>query len=142
MSYDWLKVVHILALVAWMAGLFYLPRLMVYHADKSVGGEMDETFKTMERRLLGAIMRPALLATLLSGFGLMGLGQIGFSTPWLALKLFGVIGMVGFHGLLERHVAQFRRGQRGHTSRYYRVINEVPTVLLIWIVIFVVIKPF
>jgi protoporphyrinogen IX oxidase len=142
MSYEWVKVVHLLAVIAWMAGLFYLPRLMVYHAEKAVGSDADETFKTMERRLLSVIMRPAMLVALVSGFGLAGVGQIALGTPWLGWKLAGVLGMILYHGLLERHVGQFRRGERVNTSRYFRIINEIPTVLLIWIVIFVVVKPF
>ncbi len=142
MSYEWVKVVHLLAVIAWMAGVFYLPRLMVYHADAEVGSDKDATFKMMERRLLAAIMRPALVVAVLSGFALAGVMHVGFTTVWLAAKLAGVVGMVLFHGLLERHVGAFARGDRGRGNRYFRIINEIPTVLLIWIVIWVVVKPF
>lgn len=142
MIYLWVKVVHILALISWMAGLFYLPRLFVYHADKVVGGEADETFRVMERRLLKAIMRPAALVVLLSGLWLLHVLALSLAEPWLMIKLLAVAVMFGFHGLLERHVAGFARGERRSSSRYFRVINEVPTLLLIVIVVCVVIRPF
>jgi protoporphyrinogen IX oxidase len=140
--YLWLKVIHILAVISWMAGLFYLPRLFVYHADKPVGGESDQTFLVMERRLLKAIMRPALVVVLLSGLGLWHVLALSLSEPWLAVKLVAVAAMVGFHGLLERHVREFREGLRLKPSRYFRIINEIPTLLLIVIVIAVVVRPF
>jgi protoporphyrinogen IX oxidase len=141
-TYAWVKVIHILAMTAWMAGLFYLPRLFVYHAGKPAGSDGDETFKVMERRLLKAIMRPAMIVTLISGLGLAHLVGAAWGDTWLWLKLAGVLGMAGFHGLLESHVSQFRRGENAKDGRYFRMINEVPTVLLIWIVIAVVVKPF
>ncbi len=142
MSYEWVKVVHILAVVAWMAGLFYLPRLFVYHADAAPNTEMSETFKIMERRLMSAIMRPAAVVTLLSGLGFLHLGVVRLGEPWLLGKLAGVVGMFLFHGLLEQHFRVFARGGQAKSGRYYRLINEIPTVLLIWIVIFVVVRPF
>lgn len=140
--YLWLKVIHILAVISWMAGLFYLPRLFVYHADKPVGSETDQTFLVMERRLLKAIMRPALVVVLLSGAGLWHVLALSLAEPWFALKVAAVVLMVAFHGLLERHAGEFKRGLRTRTSRYFRIINEIPTVLLIGIVIFVVVRPF
>lgn len=141
MIYLWIKVVHILAVISWMAGLFYLPRLFVYHADAPLGGEGDATFKVMERRLLKAIMRPAAVVVLLSGLALLHVLALPISEPWVALKLMAVVLMFGFHGLLERHASEFRLGQRRRTSRYFRIINEIPTVLLVAIVIFVVVRP-
>lgn len=140
--YLWLKVIHILAVISWMAGLFYLPRLFVYHADKSAGGEADQTFLVMERRLLKAIMRPALVVVLISGLGLWHVLALSLSEAWLAIKVAAVVGMVGFHGLLERHAREFRDGLRVKSSRYFRIINEAPTLLLIVIVIAVVLRPF
>jgi protoporphyrinogen IX oxidase len=142
MSYEWVKVVHILAMISWMAGLFYLPRLFVYHTDEVVGSPADGTFKIMERRLLSAIMRPAAVVTLLSGLLLVHVGGYGFGERWLMAKLVGVVCLFGYHGLLESHVAKFAQGERGRTGRYFRIINEIPTVLLTWIVIWVVVKPF
>lgn len=140
--YLWLKVIHILAVISWMAGLFYLPRLFVYHADKGAGGEADQTFLVMERRLLKAIMRPALVVVLISGLGLWHVLALSLSEAWLAIKVAAVVGMVGFHGLLERHAREFRDGLRVKSSRYFRIINEAPTLLLIVIVIAVVVRPF
>jgi protoporphyrinogen IX oxidase len=142
MIYLWLKVVHILAVIAWMAGLFYLPRLFVYHTRQVVGSDADSLFKLMERRLMKAIMRPAGFVALLSGVATAYAAGYGLGDKWLLLKLLGVIGLCFYHGLLESQLAAFARGERLKSERYFRLINEVPTLLLIWIVIFVVVKPF
>jgi putative membrane protein len=143
-SYLWIKAVHILAVISWMAGLFYLPRLFVYHAEKGVGSpELSDTFKIMERRLLKAIMRPAGAVAVLTGLWLIHAGSWYGPLPvWLWMKLAAVIGMLAFHGALERHAGRFRDGVETSSGRYFRILNEVPTVLLIAIVIFVVLKPF
>jgi protoporphyrinogen IX oxidase len=138
----WIKVVHLLAVFAWMAGLFYLPRLFVYHVGCKPASDSDATFKVMERRLLAAIMRPAGLVTLVSGFGLAVASGYSVMEGWLVLKLVAVLGMVIFHGMLERYAKLFAQGWRGRGARYFRIINEVPTVLLVWIVICAVVKPF
>ena len=141
--YPWLKVVHILAAIAWMAGLFYLPRLMVYHAAASVGSDVSEQFKVMERRLLKAIMRPALVATWAFGVWMAGLaGWLSDGSWWLWLKSVLVLGLTGIHGALEWHCREFAADSRGRSHVYFRVLNEIPTLLLIGIVILVVIKPF
>ena len=140
--YLWIKVIHILAVISWMAGLFYLPRLYVYHADKPVGGDVDQTFLVMERRLLKAIMRPALGVVVLTGLGLLHVLALSVLEPWVAIKLLAVVLMLGFHGLLERHAREFRDGLRVKPSRYFRIINEIPTLLLIVIVIAVIVRPF
>ncbi len=140
--YLWLKAFHILAIISWMAGLFYLPRLFVYHAERRGEAVLTSTFTIMERRLLKAIMRPAALAAILSGGWLIHEG--GFYNPvplWLWLKLGCVFGMVMFHGLLEVHAGRFRDDRELSSGRYFRIINEIPTVLLIAIVVFVVLKP-
>ncbi len=139
--YEWSKVIHLLAVISWMAGLFYLPRLFVYHADKTVGGEADQTFLVMERRLLKAIMRPAAVVVLLSGVWLLHVLALPLTEPWVLLKLLAVTLMFGFHGMLERHAGEFRRGLRARTGRYFRILNEIPTVLLVVIVIAVVVRP-
>lgn len=142
-AYGWLKVLHILAVISWMAGLFYLPRLFVYHVENAAKPDLPPVFKVMERRLLKAIMRPAAVVGLLSGLVLIHLGGWDRPVPaWLWLKLLLVAGMVVFHGALEMHAARFRDGREAHSGRYFRIINEVPTLLLIGIVILVVIKPF
>jgi protoporphyrinogen IX oxidase len=140
--YDWLKVLHILAVISWMAGLLYLPRLMVYHVAAAVGSDQDATFKIMERRLLKAIMRPAAVVALLTGLGLVHVAGFGFGDIWFVIKLLALVGMFGVHGVLEKHVATFARGERGPSGRYFRILNEVPTVLMIVIVIMVIVKPF
>jgi protoporphyrinogen IX oxidase len=142
MMFLWIKALHVIAVVAWMAGLFYLPRLFVYHTRQAVGSDGDELFQMMERRLMKAIMRPAGVVTLLAGIATVSAEGLAWSTPWLSAKLLGVVGLVIYHGLLEKYLASFGRGERLKTEKFYRVINEVPTVLLIWIVIFVVVKPF
>ena len=142
-GYLWLKVVHVLAVISWMAGLFYLPRLFVYHAENMGKTELTSIFMIMERRLLKAIMRPAGLLSLVTGLWLIWAGSwLGPVPLWLWLKLLFVLGMLGFHGLLESHTARFSGDRERKSGRYFRIINEVPTLLLIGIVIFVIVKPF
>lgn len=138
----WLKVFHIVSIVAWMAGLFYLPRLFVYHRDVSPDSEASELFKTMERRLMAAIMRPAMIASLLSGVLLLIAGQVELSQIWVLGKLATVFLLLLYHGALEIYLRQFALDLRTKAARFFRVINEVPTLLLIIIVVFVVVKPF
>jgi putative membrane protein len=142
-SYLWIKVVHVLAVISWMAGLFYLPRLFVYHAENIGKADLVAVFTVMERRLLKAIMRPAALVTVLTGLWLIKAGNWFGPVPvWLWLKLLLIAGMLGFHGMLEVHAGRFRDGRETRPGRYFRIINEVPTVLLIAIVILVIVKPF
>jgi putative membrane protein len=141
--YLWLKVLHILAVISWMAGAFYLPRLFVYHAENSSLGEVGRVFKVMEVRLLRVIMRPAGLVAVASGIGLIWLGNWFGPVPvWLWVKLCGVGGLAGFHGVLEWHAKRFGRGVETGTGRYFRFLNEVPTLLLVLVVVMVVVKPF
>jgi len=141
--YLWFKAFHIIAMVAWMAGLFYLPRLFVYHADAAPGSAVSETFKVMERRLAAAIMMPAAIVTWGLGLGLAHItGQFSAPQAWFLIKLVAVLGLTGFHLLLLRHKNDFAVDRRLKPARYYRMINEVPTVLLIVIVIMAVVKPF
>jgi protoporphyrinogen IX oxidase len=140
--YEWLKVFHILAVISWMAGLLYLPRLMVYHVASVVGGPEDGTFMVMERRLLKAIMRPAAAVSLVTGVGLIHVAGYGLGDVWLVVKLLALVGMFAVHGVLEKHTKQLAAGQRVRSGYYFRVLNEVPTVLMIVIVIMVVVKPF
>ena len=138
--YLWIKAAHVMAVIAWMAGLFYLPRLFVYHVDAQIGSVQSETFKVMERRLYKAIMVPAMLASWV--FGLMLVSIIGLEGTWLWVKWVAVLGLTGFQGLLGRHVRLFAADQNCHTGRYFRIINEVPTLAMIVIVIMVIVKPF
>lgn len=129
-----------MAFAAWMAAMWYLPRLFVYHSDQAVGAEPSEMFKIMERRLLKAIGTPAMVATFL--FGLLTAHQTGaFSEGWFHLKLLLVLGIGGCHGILAKHVRLFAQDERPKSSRWYRVFNEVPTVLFIGVVILAVFRP-
>lgn len=138
--YLWLKAVHIMAVISWMAGLFYLPRLMVYHADCETGSQQSETFKVMERRLLKAIMTPAMIASWILGLA-VAYGYGYFVDGWFHAKLAVVFLLSGYHGLLARHVRIFAGDGNRHSSRYYRVINEIPTLAMVAIVVLVVLKP-
>jgi len=135
----WIKALHVLAVISWMAGMLYLPRLFVYHA--SALGEVSETFKVMERRLLKAIMTPAMIVTWLTGHYL-AYAEGFFRDGWLHAKLTLVILMSGVHGLLAARVRAFAEDRNRSSGKFYRVLNEVPTVLMIGIVILVIVKPF
>ena len=139
--YEWLKAFHIIAVIAWMAGMLYLPRLFVYHCEADVGSTQSETFKVMERRLLKAIINPAMIATWVLGLWLAYSGG-WFKAPWLHAKLVLVLLMSGVHGVLSRYVKDFAADRRRKSPKFFRILNEVPTVLMILIVILVVVKPF
>jgi putative membrane protein len=141
LGYDLVKAAHIVSLVAWMAGMLYLPRLFVYHADAAPGSGLSETFKVMERRLLKAIINPAMAATWI--FGLILAWSAGFfSAPWLHAKLLLVVLLSATHGFFSRTVRTFAEDRNVRSARFYRIVNEVPTVLLVLIVLLVVLKPF
>jgi putative membrane protein len=138
--YLWIKALHVIAVIAWMAGLFYLPRLFVYHSKAEISSELSDTFKIMERRLLRIIMTPAMIASWL--FGLMLVHILGGFPGWLVVKLGAVLVLTAFHMLLARYVRRFGEDQRPKSERYFRIVNELPTVLLIVIVAMAVVKPF
>lgn len=140
-AYLWLKAFHIISMVAWMAGLFYLPRLYVYHADSPAGSAQSETFKVMERRLLRIIMNPAMLLTFLFG-GLMLTIPGALQQGWMHAKLGLVLGLAGFHGALAVWRKDFAIDHNRRPARFYRMVNEVPTLVLIGIVILAIVKPF
>jgi putative membrane protein len=139
--YEWIKALHVIAVISWMAGMLYLPRLFVYHSVAEVGSKQSETFKLMERRLLKAIINPAMAVTWLSGLYLAWAGH-WLAAGWLHGKLLLVIAMSGMHGFLGRCVKDFAADRNLRSQKFYRLINEVPTVLMIGIVILVVVKPF
>lgn len=139
--YEWVLVGHVVSIIAWMAGLFYLPRLFVYHVDAPAGSAQSETFKIMERRLLKAIMTPAMLTSWGFGLWLMALGQ-HYQSGWFHAKLFLVILMSAFHMACARWVRVFANDQNEKPGRFYRIVNEIPTVLMVFIVILVLVKPF
>lgn len=141
--YAWLKVAHILAVIAFMAGMFYLPRLFVYHADAAPGSDKSETFKIMERRLLRGIMNPAMIATLVFGAVLAATpGLVVWSMGWIWVKLLGVAGLSLYHYLLARWRKDFAADRNTRRARFYRLANEIPTLIVIVIVVMVVAKPF
>ncbi len=141
MLYEWIKALHILAVISWMAALLYLPRLLVYHCTAEAGSAQSETFKVMERRLLKAIATPAMAVTWLAGLYLAYAGG-WFSAPWFHMKLTLVILLSAFHGVLARWVRDFAADANGKSQRFFRIANEVPTLLMIGIVLLVVLKPF
>jgi len=139
--YLWLKALHIIAAISWMAGLLYLPRLFVYHAAAAPGSELAETFKTMERRLLKFIMVPAMTVTWVIGLVLVLQGQ-WFGAGWFQAKFVLVVAMTIMHGLFAHWVNEFRFDRNTHSQNFYRIINEIPTILMIVIVILATVKPF
>jgi len=141
--YPWILSGHIISIIAWMAGMFYMPRLFAYHAEAEVGSDKSETFKIMERRLLRAIINPAMIAAWIFGILLVltpGIVDWAMGWPWVKATI--VLAMSGLHGLLSRWRRQFASDRNIHTTRFYKLINEVPTVMMIVIVIMVVAKPF
>lgn len=140
---EWVKALHVIAVIAWMAGLLYMPRLFVYHCGAEAGSVQSETFKIMERRLLRVIMTPAMGLAWIAGLTLVFYYQVvDWSSFWPWIKAVGVISLSGLHGLMSRHVREFANDTNTHPARYFRVLNEVPTVLMIVIVIMVIVKPF
>ncbi|HWL04807.1 MAG TPA: protoporphyrinogen oxidase HemJ [Xanthobacteraceae bacterium] len=139
--YEWLKAFHVIAVISWMAGMLYLPRLFVYHCEAPIGSPQSETFKVMERRLLKAIINPAMIATWLLGLWLAW--DSGFyMSGWMHAKFALVLVLSGIHGLLTGCVRDFALDRNQRSQRFYRIINEVPAVLMIGIVILVIVKPF
>ena len=139
--YEWLKALHVISVIAWMAGMLYLPRLFVYHADAKPGSELSETFKVMERRLLRAIIDPAMSAAWIFGLWMAWKGDL-WDQHWFHAKLTLVVLMSTLHGFLSRWRRAFAADANRHSARFYRVVNEGVTLLLIGIVILVIVKPF
>ena len=137
----WIKAAHILAVISWMAGMLYLPRLFVYHTEAEPGSKQSETFKVMEWRLLRGIINPAMIATWALGLWLAW-DSGAYSQPWFHAKLALVVILSGVHGFFARCVREFAEDRNTRPQRFYRMINEVPTLLMIGIVILVVVKPF
>ncbi len=141
--YPWTKSLHLIAVFAWMAGMFYLPRLFVYHSQVPVGDPRSETFKVMERRLLRAIINPAMMAAYVFGIALvLTPGVVDWSAGWWHGKLAGIVGMTWMQHVLVAGMKAFGRDERPRTERAWRILNEVPTVLLVLIVVMVIVKPF
>ncbi len=142
-AYLWIKALHVISVIAWMAGLLYLPRLFVYHAAAAPGSELSETLKVMERRLLRAIMNPAMLASLLFGaLLLLDRNRANWSEGWLHAKLALVVALMAMHMMMGRWRRDFAADRNTRPQKFYRIANEVPTALMIAIVISVVVRPF
>lgn len=139
--YLWLKAFHIIAVIAWMAGMLYLPRLFVYHCETAHGSPDYQRFCVMERKLMRVIINPSMIAVWVLGLLLAETLQI-WAQPWFHAKLLLVIVLSGIHGMFSRWRRDFERGENRKTQRFYRMINEVPAVLMILIVVLVVVKPF
>ena len=137
----WVKALHIISVIAWMAGMLYLPRLFVYHAEAAKGSEASETFKVMERRLLKAIVNPSMILVFLTGFTLVYLTG-DWRDGWWQAKFILVIGLAGLHGYFARCVRSFAEDRNERPARFYRILNEAPTILMILIVVLAVVKPF
>lgn len=139
--YEWLKALHVVAIISWMAGLLYLPRLFVYHVDAAPGSPQSETFKVMERRLYRAIMTPAMLVSWIAGLYLIWAGG-WIVSGWMHGKLLLVLALTATHGMMGRWRRDFATDNNVRPSKFFRVWNEVPTLLMVVIVILVVVKPF
>jgi len=139
--YPWLKAAHLIAVIAWMAGMLYLPRLFVYHCETIAGSAECERFKVMERRLLKAIINPSMIAVWILGLALAFLTK-AYDQAWFQVKFVLVLVMSGLHGFFASTVRRFQRDENRYSQRFYRFINEVPAVLIVAIVILAVVKPF
>jgi putative membrane protein len=139
---EWVKALHVISVISWMAGLLYLPRLFVYHASAERGSIQSETFKIMERRLYRGITTPAMIATWVFGLWMVFAGMVDWSTGWPYLKGAFVLGLSGFHGFLGRNLREFGSDANSKSPKFFRAINEIPTVVMIVVVIAVIVKPF
>ena len=140
-AYPWIKALHVIAVISWMAGMLYLPRLFVYHCEAEIGSKQSETFKVMEWRLFKAIINPAMIVTWLAGLYLAWAGH-WYVSGWFHAKLTLVLVLSGVHGFFSRWVKDFAADRNTRSQKFYRIINEIPTGLMILIVIMVIVKPF
>ena len=137
----WVKAFHVMSVIAWMAALLYLPRLFIYHCGAENGSEQSETFKVMERRLLKAIATPSMIATWIFGIWIATLQNV-WSEPWFMVKLTCVLIITGIHMVYSKYTRAFTNDENLKSQKFYRVINEIPVVLMVIIVIMVIVKPF
>lgn len=140
-AYLWMKALHVIAVISWMAGMLYLPRLFVYHCGVAVGSEASETFKVMERKLLRYIINPAMVVSWVAGLWI-GIRMHFFVDPWFHAKLTLVVALSAAHGYFAKAVADFARDEGNRNHRHWRFMNEVPTLIMIAVVILVIVKPF
>lgn len=138
----WYKAIHVIAVISWMAAMFYLPRLFVYHSSPNITPEMDKTFKLMEKRLLRIIMTPAMIVTYIFGFlvaYIYGFVALGI---WFHIKMAAVLALTILHGIQAKWVKDFAKGKNKHTEKFYRIINEIPVIFMVIAVVMVIVKPF
>ena len=140
--YDWIKALHVISVIAWMAGMMYLPRLFVYHAESAVGSEKSETFKLMERRLYKGIINPAMIATWVFGLAMVFHGLIDWSQIWPWVKAAMVLTLSAIHGQYGRLLRAFADDRNTRPARFFRQINEIPFVIAIVVVVMVIVRPF
>jgi putative membrane protein len=140
--YDWIKALHVLSVIAWMAGMMYLPRLFVYHAGAAAGSDTSETFKLMERRLYRGITTPAMVATWVFGLAMVVHGLIDWTSIWPWVKAAAVIALSGIHGFYGRLLRDFANDRNTRPATFFRAINEIPFVIAIVIVVMVIVRPF
>ena len=140
-AYPWMKALHVVAIISWMAGMLYLPRLFVYHCGVAVGSDASETFKVMERKLLRYIINPAMVVSWVAGLWIAWEMSF-FRDGWFHVKLLGVLGLSAVHGYFAKAVADFARDEGRRDHRFWRFLNEVPTLLMLLIVVMVIVKPF
>ena len=141
--YLWIKALHVIAVISWMAALLYLPRLFVYHTEAEPGSTQSETFKVMERRLAKAIMTPAMLVSLATGLAMLGLNTALFQAgAFIWVKLALIVGLIGMHVVMIGWMRDFAADQNTKPQRFFRFMNEVPTLLMIGIVIMIIVRPF
>ena len=142
-AYLWIKALHMIAIISWMAGLLYLPRLFVYHCDAQLGSDKSETLKIMERRLLRIIMNPAMISSFVfGGLLLMNMGEGAWQEGWLHAKLVFIVGLFAMHMAMARWRREFAEDRNTRSQKFYRFANEAPTLLMIGIVILAVVRPF
>ena len=142
-AYLWLKALHLISVIAWLAGMLYLPRLFVYHCDAAPGSELSETLKVMERRLLNVIINPAMIASWAFGLAMLASGgEALWSRPWMIVKLVCVVALLVAHSRMVKWCKDFGADRNTRSQKFYRIANEVPTALMIMIIIMVVVQPF
>lgn len=140
--YEWVKALHVISVISWMAGLLYLPRLFVYHCEVPTGSAQSELFKVMERRLLRAIMTPAMIASFVFGIWMLILTPEWLKQGWMHGKLVLVLALAASHMAMARYRREFAEDRNSHNQRFFRILNEAPTLLMVGIVILVIVKPF
>ncbi len=141
MSYDWLRALHVLSVISWMAGMLYLPRLYVYHAKAKIGSDLSETLKIMERRLLRYIINPAMIASYVFGIWMLVMNQALLIEPYMHVKFAGIFGLQIVHAMLARYWRAFAQDRNTRSELFFRILNEVPTIFMIVIVIMIIVRP-